>query len=372
MLKKQEINKYPLRSIYFYLSEGCNLRCCHCWMGAIPKSKKSSLGFLDFALLRSIVRQAKPLGLLGVKLSGGEPLSHPDIENILRFIQNENLQLTVETNATLCTRRIAAEIAKSRTRFVAVSLDGKDAATHDKIRGVKGSFESAKKGICNLVALGVKPQIIMSVMRTNKAQIEEVLHLAESLGASSFKLNMIQPCSRGKELHKRGEALSINSLVSLGEWIEKKLSASTNLSVVYSHPPAFWPLKKIFRSGRGFAPTCGILGILGVLANGAYALCGIGETIPELIFGNAKTDKLKDVWDNTPLLQELREGLPYRLEGPCGDCVMRGPICPGYCIAQNYNTGKSIWAPYWYCEETYKRGLFPKHRLISHISPAIK
>ncbi len=41
---------------------------------------------------------------------------------------------------------------------------------------------------------------------------------------------------------------------------------------------------------------CGILGILGVIASGHYALCGIGEHVPELVFGEVGVDTLAAVW----------------------------------------------------------------------------
>ena len=77
---------------------------------------------------------------------------------------------------------------------------------------------------------------------------------------------------------------------------------------------------------------CGIFGILGVLGDGSYALCGIGETVPELVFGHADRDRLEDVWNGNPVLQELREGLPSRLQGICGECLMKS-VCLGelYC-----------------------------------------
>jgi radical SAM protein with 4Fe4S-binding SPASM domain len=113
--------------------------------------------------------------------------------------------------------------------------------------------------------------------------------------------------------------------------------------------------------------VCGILGILGVLSNGSYALCGIGENILDFVFGQAATDPLKNIWNNAPVLLELRQGLPQRLEGICSDCLMRG-ICLGSCVAQNYYRSRSIWSPYWFCQEAYKQDLFPETRLISRIS----
>ncbi len=200
----------------------------------------------------------------------------------------------------------------------------------------------------------------MSIVRRNKDQMEAVVRLAESLGAGSVKFNLVQPTARGEKMHEQGEALTISELVELGAWVETTLTASAKLRLFYSHPAAFKPMSKMFGDQQGCG-VCGILGILGVLANGSYALCGIGETVPELVFGHASVDRLEDVWRDSSVLNELRDGLPRRFEGVCGECLMKG-MCLGSCVAQNYYRSKNLWAAFWYCEEAQRRGLFPGSR----------
>ena len=365
MTDKTENRTYPLNQIYFYLTEGCNLRCRHCWIAPKYQSENNSYPALDLDLFKSIIEQAKPLGLTGVKLTGGEPLLHPQIQEILEVVQTEALSLNVETNGVLCTPKLAQKMAVCKDPFVSVSLDGAEVETHEWVRGVEGCFEDALVGIRNLVDAGLKPQIIMSIMRQNKDQMESIVRLAERLGVGSVKFNIVQPTARGEKMHESGETLDIEELVKLGQWVEDGLSTSTNLILYYDHPLAFRPLGKMFGENGDGCGTCGVLGILGVLANGSYALCGIGETLPELVFGHAAADPLENIWDNSSPLLEIRRGLPHRFEGICGDCLMKG-ICLGSCLAQNYYSGKNIWSPYWYCEVAHNRGFFPDTR----ISPA--
>jgi SynChlorMet cassette radical SAM/SPASM protein ScmF len=362
MSDKTGTRKYPLNQIYFYLTEGCNLRCRHCWIAPKYQSEGNSYPALDLDLFKSIIEQAKPLGLSGVKLTGGEPLLHPQVNEILEYIQTKDLRLTVETNGVLCTQELARKMAACKDSFVSVSLDGADAETHEWVRGVEGSFRAALKGIRILVNAGFQPQIIMTIMRRNTNQMEHIVRLAEYLDAGSVKFNIVQPTARGEIMHESGEALAIEELVDLGRWVETTLSDSTPLPLYFSHPMAFRSLGKMFGTNGDGCRVCGISGILGVLADGSYALCGIGETVPDLVFGQAAKDSLKDVWNNTPLLLEIRKGLPRRLEGICGDCLMKG-ICLGSCVAQNYLSSKSIWAPFWFCEEAQKLDLFPATRV---------
>ncbi|MEE9418755.1 MAG: radical SAM protein [Desulfatiglandaceae bacterium] len=223
MNKEQRTNS--LNQIYFYLTEGCNLKCRHCWIAPKYQSSDKSFPSLDPDLFRSIIRQAKPLGLLGVKLTGGEPLLHPRVRDLLEVVRSEELRLTVETNGILCTPELAEKMkATSENPFVSVSIDGADAETHEWVRGVEGCFEATLEGVRNLVNAGFRPQIIMAVMNRNKEQMEPVVRLAEQLGAGSVKFNLVQPTARGEKMHEALATLTIEELVELGRWVENVIS----------------------------------------------------------------------------------------------------------------------------------------------------
>ncbi|GAB4540831.1 MAG: radical SAM protein [Thermodesulfovibrionia bacterium] len=353
--------KYPLRQIYFYLTNGCNLACKHCWID--PVHKTDNLQVIPVELFKKVIEEAIPLGIVGVKLTGGEPLLHPHIDEILCIIKERGLRLTIETNGLLCTSKLVKKIKEAcENPFVSVSLDGANAQTHEWIRGVKGSFKSAIDGIRMLVDAGIMPQIIMTLMRSNKEEIEDVIGMAESLGAGSVKFNVMQPEGRARKLHKQGEALDIRELIEIGMRVEGGSITSKRLRLYFHHPLAFRPLGRMFGSDGDGCGTCMIKTIIGVLSDGSYSICGIGETVRELVFGNACNDSLRDVWYNSPILNELREGLPNRLEGVCARCLMRFR-CLGACIAQNYSLSRSLWSGFWYCESAFNEGLFPKSRL---------
>jgi SynChlorMet cassette radical SAM/SPASM protein ScmF len=355
-----------LDTIYFYLTEGCNLRCRHCWIDPGHQTDGRSYRTLDIGSFRSIIEQAVPMGLSSVKLTGGEPLLHPGIHEMIELIREKDLRLTVETNGTLCTPELSMEMAGCKAPFVGVSLDGANAETHEWVRGVRGCFQATLEGIRNLSGAGLNPQVIMTVMRRNKDQLEAMVRLAESVGARSVKFNLMQPTARGEKMHQAGEALRTEELVRLGRWVEEDLSPSTRLKLVFHQPLAFRPLGRMFGEQGDGCARCGILGIIGVLANGSYALCGIGEVVPELVFGHVETTSLRAVWENHPLLLEIRKGIPHRLEGICGGCLMKN-ICLGSCIAQNFYRHKSLWSPFWYCEEAQRLGLFPDSRIMPEV-----
>jgi radical SAM protein with 4Fe4S-binding SPASM domain len=83
--------------------------------------------------------------------------------------------------------------------------------------------------------------------------------------------------------------------------------------------------------------------------------------VEELVFGHAGRDSLAKIWEYNPVLRQLRTGLPHRLTGICGHCLMKHQ-CMGACIAQNYYRSGDLWAPYWFCEQADVMGLFPASR----------
>jgi len=349
-----------INTLYFYLTEGCNLACRHCWMGPRFDATGNHYPTLPVELFETAIREAKPLGLSGVKLTGGEPLLHPHFMRLLEIVRREELGLTIETNGLLCTPEIAADIAKSPKRFVSVSIDGADAETHEWVRGVPGSYKAARQAVNNLVAAGIRPQVIFTVMRSNAGQVDAIVHMAEKLGAASVKFNVVQPTARGEKLHEVRETLNVAELIELGRHVELELAPKTNLQVFFDYPQAFRALNRIAK-GDGCG-VCGILGILGVIASGHYALCGIGEQVPDLVFGEVGRDRLEVVWREHSILNALRGGLPERLEGVCSHCLMKRR-CLGSCVAQNYYSTGSLWAPFWLCKQAEEVGLFPGSRL---------
>ena len=350
----------PLVEIYFYLTEGCNLRCRHCWIMTEQETPSQSKALLDMELFESIMAQARPLGLASAKLTGGEPFLHPQVSRMLEIIRDSQVKLVVETNGVLLTPTLATQVASCHQPCVSVSLDGADADTHEWVRQVPGSYRAALQGIKYLVDEGIRPQIIFTIMSRNQDQVGSIIKLARELGASSVKFNILQPSPRGDRMQQDGETLALTEVLELCGWVEQELAPRVDIPLLLGHPPAFSPLKRII-GGNGVRSNCGILGVIGVLANGSYALCGIGSHIPELVFGHASRDSLAEVWQYHPVLKEIREGMPEQLGGICHDCLLNR-ICLGFCLAQNYYHTQNLWTPYWFCQQAEAAGLFPDSR----------
>ncbi len=103
------------------------------------------------------------------------------------------------------------------------------------------------------------------------------------------------------------------------------------------------------------------MNILGVLADGELSLCGIGVTVPELIYGHIERDSLREVWCNSPGLNQLRVQIPRQLKGICGNCLHRD-FCLATCVANSYHVTGTLTAPYQFCHIADGLGFFPASR----------
>jgi SynChlorMet cassette radical SAM/SPASM protein ScmF len=357
----------PLDQLYVYVTDRCNCRCRHCWIVPQQAGAGQAAGhFLAPESFAAAVEEGVPLGLSSVKWTGGEPTIHPQFPRLLAIQKEHGLAGRLETNGMELTASLARLLFATGVKYVSVSIDGARPETHDAIRGVQGGYRRTLRGVAHLVEAGFRPQLIMSLMRENVGELEDFLALADRAGAGSVKLNIIQPTLRGEEMHAAGGALPVAALLEINRRVERELRARHAFEIFFDLPMAFRSIQRMLSKG---CPACGIKTILGLLADGRYALCGIGTSVPELVFGAAGVGALAGIWKDQPVLQQIRHGLPGSLKGVCGRCLMAA-ACLGACVAQNYYRSRDLMGAYWFCEAAERDGLFPVSRLSPKLDPS--
>lgn len=85
--------------VVFVRLEGCNLRCSYC-------DTKYSYENAEFTTMPvdKIVENVLSYGLYKVTLTGGEPLAHPLVEELVAKLINEGIQVNIETNGSISVR----------------------------------------------------------------------------------------------------------------------------------------------------------------------------------------------------------------------------------------------------------------------------
>jgi SynChlorMet cassette radical SAM/SPASM protein ScmF len=348
-----------LSTFFFHITQRCNLSCRHCWINPVFTAEPPADGEeITLATMRSLVEQALPLGLKNIKITGGEPFLRADILDFIAYFTAQKLPVSIETNGTLLTPELVKALKTLRVSLVAVSIDGKNAASHDAIRGVPGAFDRALHGLRLLQDHDIPREIVSVLHRRNLDEVEDLLRLSDELGVRVHKLNPISSVGRGKGMDQGGELLSVSEILRLNQTLETRWRRQFKTRISLDIPVAFKSLASVHEAG--FC-RCGIKGILGILADGRLALCGIGESCDDLIFGHGERDDLQQVWEQSRVLSEIRSWLPARLEGICGQCLLKN-YCMGRCRANVYFNSGSLTGPFPFCQQAHQEGLFPASR----------
>ncbi|MGZ4846713.1 MAG: radical SAM protein [Halobacteriota archaeon] len=355
----------PLRSLYLYLTASCNLRCRHCWIAPEFSGRPVPGKTINPKALQDAVIEAKTIGLVHAKLTGGEPMLHPQFKEIVDILTVEGLSLSLETNGTMVTEEIAHYLReKTNVNFVSISIDSSVPDEHDAFRGVRGAFDAALSGLDNLVEAGyANCQVIMSVHRGNRDRMEDLARLATDHKAASVKFNPVGWMGRGIAMRERGETLDFKENIDLSEWVNKELRPKVPIQVVMFLPQALTPLNEFWRmKGRSF--NCSISTTLGILGTGEIALCGIGQVTHELVYGRLGESSIREVWFTHPTILRLRHDLEdvSGYPGICGSCI-HAKSCRTSCVANNYVYSGRLVFPQWLCNEADREGVFPKTRL---------
>ncbi len=154
----------------FDITYRCNCRCRMCQRWNDPRSE--SLTLSDY---RRVAAELEKLAVHQISIAGGEPLVRPDVFEIIDAFAEAGLSVNLCTNGMLL-HRYRDRIAASGATCVTVSLDGATPETHDRIRGVEGSYALIERGIHHLLAVKRRRRPVLRVRMTvsnhNQGQIK--------------------------------------------------------------------------------------------------------------------------------------------------------------------------------------------------------
>lgn len=208
----KKISKEPsekwFRNVYIYITEKCQLRCKHCYLGR--RLDKEVIMSKD-DIFRNLVLWKK-IGGKKLCFLGGEPTLHPQFEEIIKYANGLKYEeITMDSNG----QQIALEKLKNMNSadftYIQVSLDGGSALTNDKTRG-KGTFATAMNTIKELRERNFDIRIICTVNNNNIEDCLKILSIADDLGVSLVKYHIFSGIGSGKE--------NADLLINPKEWIK--------------------------------------------------------------------------------------------------------------------------------------------------------
>ncbi|AFL95516.1 molybdenum cofactor biosynthesis protein A2 [Thermococcus cleftensis] len=169
----------PVTNLRISLTQDCNFRCFFCHREGQHFNARLEL---TPAEIERLVRIASRLGIMKVKLTGGEPTVRSDIIEIVKRIKPYVKDLSMTTNGSRL-KELAKPLAEAGLDRVNVSLHSLRPDVYRKITGVD-MLDTVLEGIEEAVKYLSPVKLNMTVMRgLNDAEIWEMIDFAAKTGA---------------------------------------------------------------------------------------------------------------------------------------------------------------------------------------------
>jgi radical SAM protein with 4Fe4S-binding SPASM domain len=308
------LDYYVPSQVLFEVTTTCNLQCGHCLVSAgEPLPDELSIPQILF-----VINQLYAMGVKRLMISGGEVVTKKGWESLIQYCANRFF-FALLTNGTLITDKIADTLASCRE--IHISLYGKDAATHEIVTGVKGSFEKAVNSITLLKERGIYVGVSALMFSFNLEQLEDMVKLAASLHSDIVRIGSVCPVGRAR--HKHWELTG-----SQQKWLDTKideLQQKYDICIQREEEPGE-------RCGAGYTRWV-------ISANGDVYPCGVLR-IP---LGNVIKENPVAVCQSEPVtfLQNVKAP-HYNL---CGTCEHLS-VCEG-CHQQAFFNALTVDHCYW-------------------------
>lgn len=320
---------YPYKKVLLQLTEKCNLNCAHCFVSSTNKGddmgfKEIKENVLPFLLSNSVKK---------VTLTGGEPLLHKNILDIVGLLVNSSIAVSICTNASLITEEFVEKLSYTDLVHFNVSLDGYSYKSHGQFRGISSAqafdriiFNIRLLGKCNkLNGILVTPNIYATV-----DEYVDICKFAVEVGAKYVLMNPLSQFGRGQETTNL--AFSKEEMLKLRAATEK--FNSDNFEVVYIRFP---------NEGKPLS-SCVAGNIVYIFTNGCVAIC------PYMVF--AAKDEVSKYKPKDFIIGNVFD-YNFSIDGKLQSYVLPKDCLESYCDNCDFATcGKGCYAA------KISRGLF--------------
>jgi radical SAM protein with 4Fe4S-binding SPASM domain len=172
----------------------CPLTCVHCYNNLAMSDSAARRGELSLEEHRRILDEIAEAGCVWLLYTGGEVFARPDFLDIYTHAKRRGMLVTIFTNGTLITPRVADHLAEWRPFAIETTLYGRTRETYERITGVPGSFDRCMRGIRLLLERELPLGLKTVAVTANRHEIWEMQRFAEEDLGVEFKFDaMINP-----------------------------------------------------------------------------------------------------------------------------------------------------------------------------------
>jgi len=296
----------------------CDLACRHCGSraGHARPNELSTAECLD------LVDQMAELGVKEVTVIGGEAYLRDDWTQIVAYIRERGMQSSMTTGGRGVDEVRARAAKEAGLQSASVSIDG-IGPTHDRLRGVVGSFDSARAALRNLTHAGIGVSVNTQINRLSMPELPAILEEVIAAGARNWQLQLT--VAMGRAVDEPDVLLQPYDLLTLFPMLaELKKRADANKVRIWpgNNLGYFGPFEDLFRGTlpKGHTHGCGAgRSTLGIEADGAIKGC---PSLPTEAWtgGNIRDTSLREIWERAEPLRYTRDRTVDDLWGYCRTC----------------------------------------------------
>ncbi len=290
------------------ITSRCNLACKHCYQGFVKNRFE-----IPYHRIVAMLDEGLKVGLNHVVITGGEPLTHPDIKKILMSVKDRLLFTTLLSNGTLLSEM---PWIVDYTDEAIISLDDFE-EIHDKIRG-RGNWKKTVKGIKMLIDAGIPVMVSTQITKTVMNRFKEYTEFLNNLGV--HQLNLIPTAAFAYTLQnyvKLVDDMDVHALqdaVDIADFLIGVHASEEDCTALY------WELSVNF--------------------DGVVYPCHFFRSMNQFSVGNIyyqTIDEIYNHWKDLPALKRDRKKL-------CGSCPFYSK-CMGGCKARAFAYFGTVNAP---------------------------
>lgn len=302
MMIKADSHLIPLNAM-IELTYRCNVDCVHCYCQHLDEPKvRPELTTQEWL---SVVDQLAEMGTLNLTITGGEIFMRPDFWEIAFHAKKRHFAITLFTNGTMITEKVADRLKELRPMSIEMSLLHSEEAKHDLLAKKQGSYKRILRSAKLLKERNLSFVLKTSLLKQNVNKVSEIYDLGMSAGARKVTFSTTTAPRNDGSLSPFATAPSLQELKEY----------------FLMDKPLKWEVKpevpQEVAEGRG---TCGA-------ATTSIALNPYGDILPciqlFIAFGNVKEKSIREAWENPPpALQGVRQHQTYGSLPECNGCEL--------------------------------------------------
>lgn len=174
--------------LVLFVNNKCNGKCIIC-----PIHKNEDYKSLNLDVIKRICKEAVELKTKIVAISGGEPLLHKNIFDIIHEFESHNIRVNLTSNGYLIDKDTALSLQRTNLTSICISLESSIPEINDAIRG-EGSFNNVMRAFENLKKWTntIKICIGITITKKNLITIPNIVDLANKIQVDSIRLQIVR------------------------------------------------------------------------------------------------------------------------------------------------------------------------------------